>query len=93
MPTQADSSASLPWWCIVLIGRRPKRTLVRIGVLVAVCFVLFRFVLAPVRIQGPSMLPTCRRGQVRMVNRLPIDSMNRGAEILWPLNSPTQARA
>lgn len=70
MPTQAESSASLPWWCIVLIGRRPKRTLVRIGVLVAVCFVLFRFVLAPVRIQGPSMLPTCRRGQVRMVNRL-----------------------
>jgi signal peptidase I len=70
MATQAESSASLPWWCIVLIGRRPKRTLVRIGVLVTVCFVLFKFVLAPVRIEGPSMLPTYRRGQVHLINRL-----------------------
>ncbi len=60
----------LPWWCMALIGRRPKRTLVRIGVLVTVCFVLFRFVLAPIRIEGPSMLPTYRKGQVHMINRL-----------------------
>ena len=70
MATQAQGSASLPWWCIVLIGRRPKRTLVRIGVLVSVSFVLFRFVLAPIRILGPSMLPTYRKGQVHVINRL-----------------------
>jgi signal peptidase I len=70
MATQAQSSGSLPWWCVILIGRRPKRTLVRIAVLVTACFVLFRFVLAPVRIQGPSMLPTYRSGQVRFINRL-----------------------
>jgi signal peptidase I len=70
MATQAQSSASLPWWRVILIGRRPKRTLARIGVLVTVCFVLFRFVLAPVRLQGPSMLPTYRNGQVHFINRL-----------------------
>ncbi|MGO8678706.1 MAG: signal peptidase I [Limisphaerales bacterium] len=70
MATQTQSSASLPWWCIVLIGRRPKRTLVRIAVLVSVTFVLFRFVLAPIRVLGPSMLPTYRMGQVHVINRL-----------------------
>jgi len=70
MATPAGSSASLPWWWVVIIGRRPKRTLVRIAVLVSVCFVLFKFVLAPIRIVGPSMLPTCRDGQVHVLNRL-----------------------
>jgi signal peptidase I len=70
MATQAQSPAALPWWCVILIGRRPKRTLVRIGVLVGVCFVLFKFVLAPVVIRGPSMLPTYRNGQVHVINRL-----------------------
>jgi signal peptidase I len=70
MATQAGSSASLPWWWVVIIGRRPKRTLVRIAVLVSVCFVLCKFVLAPIVIQGPSMLPTCRNGQVHAINRL-----------------------
>jgi signal peptidase I len=70
MATPAGSSASLPWWWVVIIGRRPKRTLVRIAVLVSVCFVLFKFVLAPIRIVGPSMLPTCRDGRVHVLNRL-----------------------
>jgi signal peptidase I len=70
MATQAQSSASLPWWCVILVGRRPKRTLARIAVLVSVCFVLFRFVLAPIRLQGPSMLPTYREGQIHVINRL-----------------------
>ncbi len=70
MATQAEGPSSLPWWCIPLIGRRPKRTLVRIVVLVAVCFVVFRFVLAPVRLEGPSMLPTYHSGAVHVVNRL-----------------------
>jgi signal peptidase I len=39
-------------------------------VLVGVCFVLFRYVLAPIRIEGPSMLPTYRRGQIHVINRL-----------------------
>ena len=54
----------------VLIGRRPKRTLVRIAVLVAVCFVVFRFMLVPIRVEGRSMLPTYRDHGVNLVNRL-----------------------
>jgi signal peptidase I len=53
-----------------VVGRRPKRTLARIGVLVGVCFVVFGFVLRPIRVEGPSMLPTYRSGQIHLLNRL-----------------------
>lgn len=58
------------WLRIVLIGRRPRFTLVRIVVLAVVAFILFGFILLPVRIGGPSMLPTYRAGGVNVVNRL-----------------------
>jgi signal peptidase I len=54
----------------VLIGRRPKRTLVRIVVLVAVCLIVFKFVLVPIRVEGKSMLPTYKDHGVNLVNRL-----------------------
>jgi len=61
----------LPHWLrIVLIGRRPRFTLLRIAVLIVVAFVLFGFILLPVRIGGPSMLPNYRTGGVNLVNRL-----------------------
>jgi len=60
----------LPRWLrIALIGRRPRFTLVRIVVLAVVAFLVFGFILLPVRINGPSMLPTYRTGGVNMVNR------------------------
>ena len=60
----------LPRWLrIVLVGRRPSFTLVRIVVLVVVTFTLFGFILLPVRVDGPSMLPTYRTGGVNLVNR------------------------
>ena len=60
----------LPRWLrIVLVGRRPSLTLVRIVVLVVVTFTLFGFILLPVRVDGPSMLPTYRTGGVNLVNR------------------------
>ncbi len=58
------------WLRIVLIGRRPRFTLVRIVVIVVVAFVLFGFILLPVRVDGSSMLPTYRTGSVNLVNRL-----------------------
>ena len=58
------------WLRIVLIGRRPRYTMIRILVLVIVAFVLFGFFLLPVRIGGPSMLPNYRTGGVNIVNRL-----------------------
>ena len=58
------------WLRVVLIGRRPKATLRRIAVLVAVCFVSREFILLPIRIEGISMLPTYHDRQINCVNRL-----------------------
>lgn len=62
-----------PWLRRVLIGHHPGRTFARIQVLVVaflVLFVAFRFVLLPIRVTGPSMLPTYHEGGVNFVNRL-----------------------
>ena len=58
------------WVRTVLIGKRPKRTAVRILVLVVVCFVWFRFVLLPIKVQGMSMMPTYTENRVNFVNRV-----------------------
>jgi signal peptidase I len=67
--TTANSTA-WHWLRILAIGRRPRATAVRIVVLAAACFVTFRFILLPVRIEGISMEPTFRDGQFNLVNRL-----------------------
>jgi signal peptidase I len=58
------------WWMRILFGRRPRRTLVRLVVLVVASVVIFRFVLVPIRIAGISMEPTYHDGRVNFVNRL-----------------------
>jgi signal peptidase I len=58
------------WLRTIIIGRNPKRTFIRIVVLVATCFIVKEFVLLPIRIKGPSMLPTYRDGGINFVNRL-----------------------
>ena len=58
------------WLRIALVGRNLKFTLTRIVVLVATCFVVFNFILLPVRIEGGSMLPTYKERSVNFVNRL-----------------------
>ena len=70
MATNAEAGKPPSWLLRVLIGRNPKRTLVRIVVLVAVCFVGFKFVLVPIRVNGGSMLPTYKEHGVNMVYRL-----------------------
>ncbi len=67
---QGANESKPNWLQAIVIGRRPKFTLIRIAVLVVVCFVLFKFVLLPIRIEGISMEPTCRDGKVSFVNRL-----------------------
>ena len=59
-----------PPWLAAVIGRRPKRTLVRIVVVVIGSFVLFGFALIPFRITGSSMEPAYRDGGVNFANRL-----------------------
>jgi len=70
MGTNAEAAPPPSWLQRVLIGRNPKRTLVRVLVLAVVSFVLFKFVLLPIRVQGGSMLPTYGENGVNFVNRL-----------------------
>jgi signal peptidase I len=58
------------WWKILFVGRNPRFTLARVAMLVVACFVTFKFVLLPIRIEGISMLPTYRNGSVNFINRL-----------------------
>ena len=69
-----DPSAPTNWLRVLTIGRRPRNTLIRIVVLVAVCFVTFKFILLPIRIEGISMQPTYHTGQIRCINRLAYQS-------------------
>jgi len=69
--TATDSAKPRPHWLqAITIGRNPRNTLVRIVVLVAVCVVLFHFVLLPVRVDGISMQPTYKDHSINLVNRL-----------------------
>jgi signal peptidase I len=77
MPSQRNQTAQtsqpprLPNWLrIALIGRNPKFTLARIVVLTVTCFVVFKFVLLPIRVEGISMLPTYKDRSVHLVNRV-----------------------
>jgi signal peptidase I len=54
----------------VILGRDPRRTLVRLAVLAAVSFITFTWILIPVRAQGVSMSPTYESGSLNLVNRL-----------------------
>jgi signal peptidase I len=53
-----------------LVGANPRRTLARIAVVIVVAYVVFGFLLIPVRGQGLSMAPTLADGQLVLVNRL-----------------------
>ncbi|HOX58881.1 MAG TPA: signal peptidase I [Candidatus Paceibacterota bacterium] len=70
MATSNEAGPGAGWLQRVLIGRNPKRTVVRIVVLAAVSLIVFRYVLLPVRVDGGSMLPTYRENGVNLVNRL-----------------------
>lgn len=54
----------------LVVGRDPKRTLVRVVVLVAAAWLLIGYGILPVRGQGPSMMPTVRDGQLMIVDRV-----------------------
>jgi signal peptidase I len=92
---EADAGRSQPiWWRRVLIGRKPKRTLVRIVVLVLVVFTIFPQMLLPIHVQGASMLPTYRENGVNLVNRLAYrrSDPKRGDVVAIRLASPSVPR-
>ncbi len=54
----------------LLLGARPRRTLLRCVILAVVCFVLFRYVFALLRLDGSSMEPNYSHGSIVLANRL-----------------------
>ena len=61
----------LPRWIRTLvIGRRPKWTLIRIAIVVITTFILLKFVVIPIRVTGISMAPTYADGSLNLINRL-----------------------
>ena len=58
------------WLRIVLIGRDPKRTFVRLVIVAITLVVMAKFVLLPIRVEGGSMLPTYKDNRVNFINRL-----------------------
>jgi len=70
MEANAGAAPAPTWLQRVLIGRKPKRTLVRIAVLVVLSLAVFKFVFLPIRVEGGSMLPTYKESGVNFVNRL-----------------------
>jgi signal peptidase I len=65
---EGSPAPAVPWWQAIAFGRRPERTLLRILVLIVVVVLVVKFVLLPIRIQGPSMLPTYSDRGIRGIN-------------------------
>ncbi len=70
MQTATIQQERYSWVRTVVVGRNPRLTLVRVAVLIVVCLVIFKYVFLPIRVDGPSMLPTYREGRINFVNRL-----------------------
>ena len=58
------------WLKRILFGKSPKHTFIRGSILAISCFITFKFVLLPVKIEGKSMEPTYRNGGFNFVNTL-----------------------
>jgi signal peptidase I len=69
--SRASREQWLPrWLSIVVMGRNPRTTLVRVAVLVLASFVVFKFILLHIQVEGISMMPTYQDGSKHFVNRL-----------------------
>lgn len=53
-----------------MIGRNPLYTFLRILGLVVTCCILRLYIFWPIRVLGPSMLPTYHENQINVVNHL-----------------------
>lgn len=74
MTAQTETGGSSPsqphWLQVITVGRHPRTTLIRIAVLVVVCFVVFHYVLLPARVDGISMQPTYKNRAINLINQL-----------------------
>jgi signal peptidase I len=71
MDGEARKSTGVPQWFKTLVfGRNPRRTTIRLVILILGTFILFKFVLIPIRITGLSMEPTYHDRSINFINRL-----------------------
>jgi signal peptidase I len=73
MPTETKSMGIGNLVQAIAIGRRPDRTVRRLACLIGIAviaFLIFRFLLFPIQIMGPSMFPTYKDGQFNFMNTL-----------------------
>jgi signal peptidase I len=73
-PTETTTASTttrvpVPLWQRLLIGRNPKLTLLRAALIAVGAYVVFQYILIPVRIAGISMEPTYRNGSINFINR------------------------
>jgi signal peptidase I len=57
------------WRARLIFGRRPRRTLYRVLLLVVLSLLFFKFLFLPIRVTGISMAPTYRDRSINFVNR------------------------
>lgn len=62
------STVTVPWWARLVIGKNPKRTVLRLVFLVFAFVFVFKVLLIPIRVSGLSMAPTYLDGRVNVVN-------------------------
>jgi signal peptidase I len=68
--TETTSPPRHGWLKVMAIGRNPLTTFIRILILVAGCFVVFKFIMLPLRVTGISMEPTYKDRSINFLNRL-----------------------
>lgn len=78
MEAEIQTATRPSWLQIVLVGRNPQRTLIRLLIVLTVLLVIFNplqhfkyAVLVPIRVHGISMAPTYRENQFNIVSRVP----------------------
>ncbi len=59
-----------PWWRVVIVGRNPRVTAIRLLVTVLLTVLAFQYVIVPVRVTGISMSPAYKDGERRWVSPL-----------------------
>ncbi|HTL59566.1 MAG TPA: signal peptidase I [Candidatus Limnocylindrales bacterium] len=70
MATEGPRPAGASLLRRLVIGRNPKRTLMRTAIWALACIVIAKFILLPIKVQGISMAPTYKANQVNFINRL-----------------------
>ena len=67
---ETGEADAVPLWQRLLIGRKPKRTLLRAAVTAVTIWTAAYFILVPVRITGGSMEPSYKDKSVNLINRM-----------------------